>query len=236
LKPFANEANFTPMPQKSPTTPDLYRTLCVRCLRAESVCYCADIERFRPGFETVLLQHPRERRNSIGTARLAHLCVENSRLVHGMSFDADPEVGALLDSPAHYCVVVFPGESALNIDENREELFRRVDEIPDRILAVFVIDGTWSQAKGMLRRSPRVASLPRISFTAREPSGYRVRRQPAPACLSTVEAVYRVVQALEPTPKAENLLTVFAKIVERQVEYAARPRLRELAYRISETR
>jgi DTW domain-containing protein YfiP len=222
------------MPQKSPATPEAYRPLCLRCLRAEAVCYCDRITSFKPGFEIAILQHPRERRNSIGTARLAYLCVENSRLIHGMAFDADPAVAFLLESPLHYCVVLFPGESALNIDDEKEELFRRTAEARDRTLVVFVIDGTWSQAKGMLRRSPRLAALPRVSFTPKEPSGYRVRRQPAPACLSTVEAVYRVVQALEPTPKAENLLEIFAKIVEKQVECAARPRLRELAYRVSE--
>jgi DTW domain-containing protein YfiP len=222
------------MSLKSLSTQEVHRPLCVRCLRAESVCYCGDIARFRPSFEIILLQHPRERRNSIGTARLAHLCVENSQLVHGMAFDDDPAVKSILDSPLYHCVVLYPGVTALNIDREREELFRRVSEVENRRLAVFVIDGTWSQAKGMLRRSPRLAALPRISFTPGAPSGYRVRRQPNPACLSSVEAVYRVIQALEPTPKAEILLEIFAKIVERQVECAARPRLRELSYQASE--
>jgi hypothetical protein len=43
-----------------------------------------------------------------------------------------------------------------------------------------------------------------------------------------------VIQALEPTPKAEILLEIFAKIVDRQVECAAHPRLRELAYQAPE--
>jgi len=195
-----------------------YRAYCTRCLRAGSVCLCAGIRPFRTFFDVVLLQHPKERKNSIGTARFTHLTLEGSRLVAGAEFDADPAVNAILDDPGNYAVTLFPGEIASNIAEDRDGFLATVP--PRRRLVIFVIDGTWSQARGMLRKSARLAALPRVSFSIDRPSQYKVRRQPREFCLSTVEATARLVKLLDPAAPADSLLETFARMVDAQLECA----------------
>lgn len=208
------------------------RPLCLKCLRAEAVCLCAGIRQFSPFFQVVLLQHPKERKNTIGTARFTHLTLANSRLIAGSEFETDPAVNLILGDPKNYCVVLFPGPTSVNISEARDSFLRDIPQSRDGgtcRLIVFVIDGTWAHAKGMIRRSPRLSELPRISFTVSEPSTYRVRKQPHEYCLSTVEAVAKLVKILDPAMPADSLIETFGRMVEWQIECAARANLREVA-------
>ncbi|MBC7384596.1 MAG: DTW domain-containing protein [Cryobacterium sp.] len=202
------------------------RGLCIRCLRADSVCYCRHLDPISPSFEVVLLQHPKERKNTIGTARMTHLCLANSRLLSGIGFENDPTANGLIDDPGNFCVVLFPGPDAVNVSENAETFLARVRS-KSKNLVVFVIDGTWSQARGMIRKSPRIASLPQICFTPKIPSQYKVRKQPNPLCLSTIEATHSLIEFLNPEIDASLLLALFAKMVDRQIECGALNKLRE---------
>jgi DTW domain-containing protein YfiP len=206
----------------------------LRCLRAGSVCLCDGIRPFATAFEVVLLQHPKERKNSIGTARFTHLTLETSRLIAGAAFAGNPDVDAILDDPENYPVILFPGDTAVNLAENGAAFLSAVPNGPGgkpRRLVVFVVDGTWSQARGMIRRSPRLLALPRVSFTVDIPSQYKVRKQPREFCLSTVEAVARLVKLLDPGAPAERLIETFARMVDAQLECATRGRLREKSAR-----
>jgi len=199
------------------------RRLCLRCLRSATVCYCADIRPVRAPFEAVILQHPKERKNTIGTARLTALCLENARVIEGGEFERDPAVNAILDDPGRLCTVLFPGPGSCDVGLHgwRSEPFAALARAPALVPVVFIIDGTWSQAKGMLRKSPRLAALPRISFPPGAPSTYRVRKQPNPVCLSTIEATHRLIRILEPRAPVDHLLSHFDTLVEQQIARAA---------------
>ena len=217
-------------PLKHPVEPE-YRPLCTRCLRAGSVCLCEGIRPFRTSFQVVLLQHPKERKNSIGTARFTHLTLTNSRLIAGAEFESHPEVTEILSDPANYPTVLYPGESSVNVSENRAAFLGSIPLGSDgkpRRLVVFVIDGTWSQARGMIRRSPRLAALPRVSFSIEQLSQYKVRKQPSEYCLSTVEAVARLVKILDPAAPTETLIETFARVVDHQLACGALRKLREV--------
>src|SRR3954468_25008728 len=64
----------------------MYRVTCPRCLRPEVVCYCAKLEHLDTATRVVLLQHPRERRVPVSTARMVHLSLTNSELHYGVDF------------------------------------------------------------------------------------------------------------------------------------------------------
>jgi DTW domain-containing protein YfiP len=57
----------------------------------------------------LLLQHPKERRVGVGTARMAHLALPNSELRVGLDFSADPVVQAAVNAPDGVCVVPAAG-------------------------------------------------------------------------------------------------------------------------------
>ena len=184
------------------------RPRCPSCHRPLGVCFCDRITALPTRTRVLLLQHARERRVGIGTARMAHLALPGSVLRVGVDFSADPAVQAVLRDPTAH--VLFPGPAA-----------RPVAELPrDRPLTLVVVDGTWAQARKLLRLNPALADLPRVAFRPRRPSGYLIRRQPADFCLSTIEALAEVLEALEPDGgRFQRLLDPFTAMVERQRWY-----------------
>lgn len=182
------------------------RACCRRCGRPEVVCVCSLIHVLPTRTRVLLLQHPRECRVGYGTARLAHLALPNSELRVALDFAPDPVVQAVL-APGAGSYVLFPRHDAIAIAE-----------LPrDQPTTLVVIDGTWRQARKLLKLNPAIATLPAISLTPRRPSGYLIRKQPADYCLSTIEAVAEALQALEPDRGPfDRLLAPFRAMVERQ--------------------
>ena len=62
------------------------RIECARCRRPERLCWCAHLPVLPTETRIVFLQHPRERNLSIGTARMASLCLPSSELHVGVDF------------------------------------------------------------------------------------------------------------------------------------------------------
>jgi DTW domain-containing protein YfiP len=175
------------------------------------VCVCRLAGAIATRTRVIFLQHPRERRMAIGTARLAHLALPGSELRVGLDFAADRVLApALAATPLPY--VLFPGPDA-----------HPVGELPrDRPNTIIVIDGTWSQARKLLRLNPALAALPRVSFAPQRKSAYQIRRQPADHCVSTIEALGEVLSALEPEGfPVERLLQPFFAMVARQQRFAS---------------
>jgi len=190
------------------------RVCCARCGRPQAVCVCSHVTPLPTRTRVILLQHPREHRVGVGTARLAHLSLPASSLHVGLDFAGDDAVRAALaaDAPAY---VLFPGASAIDV----------ADLPRDRPLTLIVLDGTWWQARKLLHLNPKLAALPRVSFTPHRLSDYRIRRQPAAHCVSTIEALAQTLSALEPeSGPFERLLDPFRAMVARQQWYAAEVR------------
>jgi len=207
------EGGEGPAPGASAAAQDLPgsgRAVCARCGRPLVVCYCAHIPRLTTRTRVLLLQHPRERHVAIGTARMAHLALAGSAFRRGVDFSDDPVVrAAVAETPLPY--VLFPGPGA----EDVARLPR------DRAISLIVLDGTWSQARKLLTRNPALAALPRVAFTPRRPSAYRIRRQPAAFCVSTIEALAEVLEQLEPEGAGmERLLDPFHAMVAFQERFA----------------
>lgn len=186
------------------------RTLCLRCLRPESTCWCRHLPSLETKTRVLILQHPRERYVAIGTARMAHLSLPGSMLRIGMDFSNDPVVREALAGPA---VLLYPGRDARDLDEV-------VGEGP---LTLVVVDGTWPNARKLLRRNPLLAALPQVRFTPPRPGEYRIRREPAAHCVATIEALAHVLGKLEGDPERfESLLVPFRAMVDLQLEHKAR--------------
>ena len=156
----------------------------------------------------VFLQHPRERRVAVGTARMAHLALPNSELHVGIDFSAHRQVQAHVLAPN--VAVLFPGEGALTPAEARAR----------GLETLIVLDGTWPLAKKLLRVNPFLKTLPRVGFTPSKPGNYRIRREPAEHCVSTIEAVVEVLGQLEGAPGAFTpMLKAFDVMVEHQIAF-----------------
>jgi DTW domain-containing protein YfiP len=189
-----------------------HRAICGRCRRPASVCYCAHLVELRTRTRVLLLQHPRERTVAIGTARLAHLCLPGSELRVGVDFDDDHAVrDALAGGDGRPAYLLFPGPRAIDLAEAK---------LTGPITLV-VVDGTWWQARKLLRSNGVLAALPQIRFTPPKPSNYRIRKEPAAHCVATVEALAQVLGALEGDPERfAALLRPFEAMIDTQLRYA----------------
>lgn len=192
--------------EREPVPPPLNaRARCPRCRRPASACWCADLTPITTATRVVFLQHPREARVAIGTARIAHLGLAGSELYEGIEFAHHPRVAELVASRG--AVLLFPGRGAVAPDAL---------DFPPKTLVV--IDGTWPEARKMIALNPALNALPRVGFAPRKPGNYRIRREPAPHCVATVEAVVEVLTAFERAPdRFAQLLAAFDSMVERQL-------------------
>ena len=185
------------------------RPLCHRCHRPTTACWCAGLTPIETTTRVVFLQHPREAKVAIGTARIAHLGLAGSELHEGIEFADHPRVAELVARPG--TALLFPGEGAIAPDA--------LERPPETLL---VIDGTWPQARKMMARNPALRALPRIGFLPRKPGNYRIRREPAAHCVATVEAVVEVLTAFGLTDsQLAPLLGAFDSMVERQLTASA---------------
>ena len=202
-----------------------FRELCTACLQPQFSCYCQENRAFDPGIKFVVLIHPIEVRRRIATGRMAHLNLSNSELIAGHDYSENPKVNSILTDPSNHCVMLYPGPLSANLSKMSSD--DRKNIIPEnKKLVIFVIDGTWATARKMVRLSANLKDLPRICFTPERPSNFKVRKQPAPECFSTIEAIHQTIELLGPavgfptlTGQHDQLLKVFSFMVDRQLSF-----------------
>lgn len=191
----------------------LPRALCGRCRRPVSVCVCAHLPTLTTRTRVVILQHPREHGMPIGTARMAARCLVGSALAVGTDLDAHPTVVKALEDPQRRAILLWPGPDARDLETSP----------PEGLLTLLVVDGTWAQAKKLIKTNPAIAALPRYGLAPAAPSEYRIRRPPRAECLSTIEALANALGVLEGDPEPYRaMLTPFRAMVDAQIAYMAK--------------
>lgn len=189
------------------------RAVCMRCRRPRSVCYCRHLVEIPSRTRVVFLQHPRERTMAIGTARMASLCLPNSELHVGVRWDGSAALARAMADRARPAALLWPGAGAIDV----------MATPPVGPITLIVVDGTWSQAKKLVRHNPALAALPRYAFVPPVPSEYRIRREPREEFVSTIEALVHVLGALEGEPaRFEPLLQPFRAMIDAQIEHIER--------------
>jgi len=200
-----------PAPPSGPREP---RALCRSCERPSSVCLCAELVPVPTDTRVVILQHPRESNVPIGTARLAELALPNSERHVGVDFSDSARVREVLSASSPPAVLLYPGPGARSLTR----------EPPSGPVTLIVIDGTWWQAKKLFKKTPALQALPRYALEPPAPSRYRIRREPALHCVSTIEAITQALGALEGSRDVSALLRPFEAMVEHQLRFASEMR------------
>lgn len=167
----------------------------------------------------VLLMHPKEnRRQKCNTGRLMSLNLENSEILPGVCFEDDARFRELMGDPLNFPVLLYPGRDALDVAGGGLKA-----ALPaGRRLVVFIVDATWHCSKTIVRMTPALRRLPRLSIRPLSPSRFTIKRQPAPWCLSTIEAAHELLLALEAAgldeyPDKRRLLAVFQAMQDFQI-------------------
>lgn len=193
------------------------RERCYRCFRPTPLCFCLEIPRIENLTDVLILQHVGERFHPFNTARVVQLSLERCQLI----VDHNRQFGRR-DLP------ILPGARLLYPDPDAPE----VDHLAaaDRPRQIVIVDGTWHQAKTIVRDVPQLAALPRFRLAPAQPGQYRIRREPDLHSLSTLEATVLALQALEPnTAGLDQLLSAFHRMVDKQLSQMSDRALRQLA-------
>lgn len=181
------------------------RIHCERCLRPQSHCLCALIPRLDSRTRVLLLQHPSEVNHALNTARLAVLGLRNAELRVGEVFE---DLEQWLTQPGYRTGLLFPGEGAQALQAYAGD---------ERPWLLVVPDGTWRKARKLLHVNPLLATLPRVTLGALQPSRYRLRKAPGEGALSTIEAVAQALNVLEAPALFDALLRPFDALIEGQI-------------------
>jgi DTW domain-containing protein YfiP len=166
---------------------------CSCCALPQPLCVGA-VPRIEARTPVVLVTHRTERWKSSNSGRLvARLCTSAALHLHG-----DP-----VQPPAAPRVVLFPAEGA------------RLLAPTDAGATLVVLDGTWPQARRMMRRDGWAAGAEAVRLPAGPGSRYRLRRSARDEGLCTLEAVAHALAIVEDPAIAERLLRALDDFVER---------------------
>jgi DTW domain-containing protein YfiP len=205
------------------------REYCFKCFRPKKTCFCHDIKAFDTNVHYVILMHPKEaRKEKTGTGRLAHLHLNNSRIIVGTDFTHNDEVNMLISDPQNFPMVLYPGVKAKNLSNDEFETSPLQNKKP----VVFLIDGTWFLAKKMMRESKNLNEIPRICFTPTKVSRFSIKTQPHKFCLSTIEAIHLLITELNKngmeklTNEHDSLIHILDKLVNLHIDCANDPNLK----------
>lgn len=198
-------ARIRRQPRRYPVTDP--RPYCYRCDKPRATCICGTVPRLDNRTGVTIVQHPRERRHPLGTARFAELGLRDVRILvdtagrfRGTELPVPfpPKTGILYPSPD---AVPLPPPSSPGAPEH-----------------LLVIDGTWHQAKTLYRDMAWLRTFPHYVLSPDAPSRYRIRREPELSYISTLEALLLAITQLEPGLDVERLLLAFDAMIDRQIE------------------
>ena len=170
-------------------------------------CLCDQIPTLNLATRVVLVMHKHERYKPTATAPLAMAALTNHVwLMHG---DRDHHISLVPQvEPDRRGLILFPSEGARVLSA---ELLA---EDP-RPVTLVVPDGNWRQASKAARRLPGVDQFDNVVLPAGPPSKYRLRREPQPGGLATMEAIARALGILEGPSVRAQLEALFDEMVRQ---------------------
>jgi len=182
---------------RSRTAPDFVNR-CRRCYLHHAHCLCAEVPRLANRTRIVLVRHVLEALKTTNTGRIALLALPNSLLLdYG---GPQPLDYAPLREPGSW--LLYPGGTPTDI---------RGLTAPTQLV---VLDGSWSQARRMMRHVPALRSMPRLVLPAPQRVLPKLRQPPFPGALSTLESVAEALAVLEGESMGGPLRVLHQRLVD----------------------
>lgn len=156
-RPFLARGNRTPR--------------CQRCLLPKKNCLCASLQPQQARSRFCLIMFDSEPMKPSNTGRLIADILPETQAFGWSRTEPDPALLAAVKNPQLQPLVVFPQSYA--------EPGRQVINTPPtsgKPPLFIMLDGTWSEARKMFRKSPWLDNLPLMSLTLTTPSNYQLRQ------------------------------------------------------------
>lgn len=159
---------------------------CPRCALPVPICLCAEVTPIDPGIDVAIIRHVFEEPKSTNTGRIAALALTRCTIHRYGAQDARFDPAAIDWKGA---ALLFPGGTAE----------------PSDVKTLVVLDGSWSQAKGMFMRLDALRGVPRVSLTPPRTAPVRLRDANDPNRLGTLEAIVGGLRTLGRDEAADKL-------------------------------
>lgn len=181
---------------------------CPGCRLAASHCICALRPPTSTGAGVCLIMGDIEALKPSNTGWLIADVVAQTFAFGWSRTAVDPALLALLADPQWQPCLVFPAEYA-----DAQRVVSEVACTPPRATGrrpLFVLlDGTWSEARKMFRKSPYLEHLPVLALHPEQASGYRLRRSRHAHHLCTAEVAAQCLALAGETRAAQTLTAWF---------------------------
>lgn len=195
---------------------------CFQCLRPKTLCFCDQRHQLANHNGLTFLMHPKEYKfQKVGTGRMAHLGLKNSHCFYDLYWDQSKELEKVLNqNQQNY--LVYPGEKALTVDQLSPETNKNF----------ILVDGTWAQAKKMMRLSTKLQNLPRVSLKGIYKAQFTIKHRPHEHALSTIECtghLFKELMEVGLEPKDHDLkgyMRPFYEMMKFQIKCATDPHIK----------
>ncbi|RME71116.1 MAG: DTW domain-containing protein [Planctomycetota bacterium] len=221
---------------------------CARCEKPAVACVCDRVTPLPTSRRVLILRHPQEPGEDVGSGATAAVALERAVLRTGLSWpNLRRALGERCVEPRRW-IVLYLGSATAYADllaalpsvrtpADRLVLLDRrgmprepgeAQRIREESAGLVVLDGSWRQAKALWWRNPWLLKLQRAVLRPPHRSLYgRVRREPRRECLATIESIAYALEALgEPATVRASLIALFREQVARMRRAGLRPRRR----------
>lgn len=186
---------------------------CRKCWKSPPLCFCGEISPVETRTKLLILQHPKEVRSPLGTARLLSLSLNQCTHRVGLSWRSLAHaVGnsfGTVDS-SEWAVLFVGNQKASKAARPGLMIQGKYGALVSlkKIRGLVILDGNWKQAKSLWWRNSWLLKLNRALLTPRSLSEYgKVRRQPRQNCVCSLEAASESFYFLQEKPDVSVPLT-----------------------------
>lgn len=181
---------------------------CEKCGLSLLNCICNDIPKLNSQIEFCLLTHERELKRPTNTGRLIKMVMpDNTTIYEWKRKELPVELIKKIESEEYEAILVFPMESKgnkINTKSTRDS--------KKKILFI-LIDGTWQEARKIVKKSPYLLELGIFEFNPIVKSKFVLRRNIDDSHLCTVETAIELLKKVKEMENADILDKYFDRFI-----------------------
>ncbi|WP_394128382.1 tRNA-uridine aminocarboxypropyltransferase [Vibrio hepatarius] len=184
-------------------------TPCPQC-QLRHQCVCKQLPTLTSACHLALLMHENEQQRDTNTGQWLVKSLPTSTSVHIWQRKTPPPVLLeLLNNDQFQPYLLFPHDESVPVSQASQQA-DKAEKVP----LFIILDGTWQEAKKMLRKSAWLESLPLAHITPSQASNYQLRRNQEDGHLCTLEVGCEVLKALGEERQSEQLLSFFGHYMQ----------------------
>lgn len=173
---------------------------CPGCRVIPEYCLCAWRPTVAAKSAMCLLMHDVEPMKPSNTGWLIADVITDTTAFPWSRTEVEPQLLTLLADPQWQPYIVFPGEF---VEPSR--VVTQVTLADGKRPLFILLDGTWSEARKMFRKSPYLAHLPVLSLEPEQLSRYKLRRSKRDDHFCTAEVAALCLELAQDQPASEVL-------------------------------